>query len=103
MAEESPAGLKSDLVPNKSKFRRPKNRYKLINFLFIVPALILNLVFFIYPLINAFIMSFYKVPVLGDWTFIGLSNYIRLFDDPLFFSSLFFTLKYILLITIPLF
>lgn len=103
MAEESPAGLKSDLVPNKSKVRKPKNRYKLINFLFIVPALILNLVFFIYPLINAFIMSFYKVPVLGDWTFIGLSNYIRLFDDPLFFSSLFFTLKYILLITIPLF
>jgi multiple sugar transport system permease protein len=75
----------------------------LISLLFILPALLLNLVFFIYPLIQAFIMSFYDVPMLGEQTFIGLENYIKLFHDQVFWTSLLFTFKYILMITGPLF
>lgn len=78
-------------------------KYKLVHLGFVLPALVLNLVFFIYPLINAFIMSFHKVPMIGDWIFIGLDNYVKLMNDPAFWNSLLFTLKYILLLTIPLF
>lgn len=85
------------------KSKRFFKKYKLIHLLFVLPALVLNLVFFIYPLINAFTMSFYSVPMLGDWSFIGFDHYIKLFHDPTFWNALLFTFKYILLITVPLF
>ncbi|MED4599987.1 sugar ABC transporter permease [Paenibacillus validus] len=76
-----------------------KIRIKPVHLLFVLPAVLLNLIFFIYPLIRSLIMSFYNWPVLGEKTFIGLDNYIDLFKDKTYWSTLWFTLKYTLMVT----
>lgn len=83
----------------KSKF----TKNKMIGFIFILPALILNLVFFVYPLVQAFRMSFYKWPVLGEKDFLALSNYTDLFQDGQFWNALGFTFEYTIIVTPALF
>ncbi|MFH1526307.1 MAG: sugar ABC transporter permease [Bacteroidota bacterium] len=61
--------------------------------IFLSPALLAILIFFFIPVISAFIMSFtdFSIYALADWNyiqFIGLDNYFRLFDDPLFWIAL---------------
>lgn len=62
-------------------------------YLFLTPALSAILVFFFIPVIAAFIISFtdfdiYSVGDLSKVRFIGLRNYLKLFQDPLFWKSL---------------
>ncbi|MBX2975595.1 MAG: sugar ABC transporter permease [Ignavibacteriaceae bacterium] len=64
-----------------------------IALLFLSPALLSIFVFFFIPVIAAFIISFtdFDIYSLGDYsniTFIGFKNYIRLFNDELFWVSL---------------
>lgn len=65
---------------------RKKNFKKYEGFLWILPALILLLIFSYYPPLAAIYYS------LTDWdgaraSFIGLDNFIRLFKDPIFYKS----------------
>lgn len=57
-------------------------RKKSTVFLFIAPAIILFLVFFCYPVLRTFAMSFFNVDSMSSkistWTFAGLDNYIAL-------------------------
>jgi len=62
-------------------------------YFFLTPALSAIFIFFFVPVIAAFIMSFtdFDIYALGDLStvrFVGLNNYINLFDDPLFFTAL---------------
>jgi multiple sugar transport system permease protein len=62
-------------------------------YIFLAPALSAIFVFFFLPVIAAFIISFtdFDIYTLGDIStlrFIGIKNYIQLFDDPLFFTAL---------------
>ena len=62
-------------------------------FIFLSPALLAILIFFFIPVVSAFLMSFtdFSIYALADWRyiqFIGLDNYFKLFDDPLFWISL---------------
>lgn len=57
-------------------------------FLFVAPALILFLILVFYPLCQVVVKSFYNWNGLGTGTFIGIDNYIRLFDDTTFHTSL---------------
>ena len=51
--------------------------------IWIAPALILVLAFFIYPLINTIILSFQKTDQLGNVTgFVGFKNYVTVFTAP---------------------
>jgi len=88
---------------NKLAIKSVKNyfsqRSKLKGLFFILPALLLNIVFFIYPLFKAFIISFYKWPVLGPKIFLGFKNYINIFSDTVFWDSLYFTFKYTMMVT----
>lgn len=79
-----------------------KNKKKISNrditlFLFVIPAVALYLVFFIYPILNGLYYS------MTDWNgitkefdFIGLTNYINIIKDARFRGALFFTLTYAL-------
>ncbi|MEP7293240.1 MAG: sugar ABC transporter permease [Chloroflexota bacterium] len=67
--------------------------------LFVLPAVAFTLIFFIIPLIMAFVMSLHDWPLLGDHSFTGLENYVTLFSDRQFWNSLWFTTRYTLLIT----
>lgn len=78
---------------------RPKKRVRLGHVAFVLPAAFMILVFFVYPLVQAFVMSFYEWPVLGEKTFVGLANYADAFRDSTYLNSLWFTVEYTLLVT----
>lgn len=56
--------------------------------LFLAPALIAFLVFVINPIVQSIWVSFHQWDGLGDKTWVGLQNYIELFDDEIFYVSL---------------
>ncbi|MDY0388421.1 MAG: sugar ABC transporter permease [Methanolobus sp.] len=65
------------------------NIYKLSGYLFILPALFLFCVFVIYPAISSLYLSFRIISPFGDRSiFIGLKNYINLFQSNNYINSL---------------
>lgn len=58
---------------------------------FLSPIVIVYFVIFAYPTLRTFYMSFFKMQNLAtarsEWTFVGLSNYMELFKNPLFMTS----------------
>ncbi|WLR61474.1 carbohydrate ABC transporter permease [Guptibacillus hwajinpoensis] len=56
--------------------------------LFTAPALIIYLVYVIYPILSTLGYSFYSWDGTNDKTFIGLDNYVQLFNDAVFWTSL---------------
>ena len=86
----------------KSKTMSAVKKY-ITSYAFVLPAMILNLVLFLYPFMQTVVMSFYDWPILGAKKFILFDNYVRLFGDEQFIKSLVFTLKYALFVTPSLF
>lgn len=73
---------------------------------FIMPALILLVIFSILPILVAFVISFTDMNLisLGDFSalnFVGLDNYIAVLKDPLFLKSVSNTVVYVV-IGVPL-
>ncbi|HMN23351.1 MAG TPA: sugar ABC transporter permease [Ignavibacteriaceae bacterium] len=71
-------------------------------YIFLAPALSAIFIFFFLPVIAAFVMSFtdFDIYALGNLStvrFIGLDNYIKLFDDPLFYTALQNTFYFVIL------
>jgi multiple sugar transport system permease protein len=97
---ERPRALEGRRAP---KWPRPRKRIRPDHILFVLPAAVMILVFFVYPLARAFQMSFYEWPVLGDKTFVGLGNYVAAFRDGIYLNSLLFTAKYTLVVTPAIF
>ena len=83
--------------------RRSLVRRRFLNMGFVVPVLVINLVFFVYPLIRVIYMSLFNWQLLGNQKFIGLTNYLNAFKDQTFLNSLWFTARYALLVTPMLF
>ncbi len=68
---------------------------------FLAPALLAIGVFFFVPVIAAFVLSFtdfdiYSLSSLEFARFVGVKNYLRLFEDPLFWEALKNTLYFLL-------
>lgn len=57
---------------------------KLPRLLFLLPVLVLFLLFFIYPFIFTLTTSFTKWRGIGSMTFNGVDNYVRMLKDPTF-------------------
>ena len=75
----------------------PKSRENLTGYLFIAPWLIGFLVFTLGPFIQSFYLSFTRYNIVQPPKFIGLSNYrMMLFDDELFWKSLWVTIRFAL-------
>jgi multiple sugar transport system permease protein len=77
---------------NKTETLR-KNRHQAAAWLFLAPALIALAVFFVVPVFGALMMSFtdFDIYALGNLNavrFIGLENYSRVLDTPLFWTAL---------------
>lgn len=68
-------------------------------FLFLAPAVILAALFFFYPLFGVINMSLHKWAVLGTSKWLGLGNYRRLLEDPLFWQAMNNTVIYTLIVT----
>lgn len=74
--------------------------------MFLAPALILMMVFVVVPVAASFVISLtdFNIFALADWSnarFIGVDNYIRLFQDELFWKALGNTL-YFVAVGVPL-
>jgi multiple sugar transport system permease protein len=75
------------------------SRNKFVGFLYIAPAFLFVVAFTLYPLVQLFWMSLHNWSLLGGSRLIGFANYLRTFSDPIFWSALFFTLRYTLYLT----
>ena len=69
--------------------------------LLIVPFLAIYGLIFIYPTINMFVLSFTDAPLIGSGSFVGLSNYARLFHDPRLLVALWNTAYFVILSVVP--
>ncbi|WP_434564679.1 carbohydrate ABC transporter permease [Thermoanaerobacterium thermosaccharolyticum] len=74
---------------------------KRIGLLYIMPWLIGLLIFTIYPFVSSLILSFTNYNIINSPKFIGLSNYINMFHDNIFKTSLLATIEFVI-ITVPL-
>ena len=70
-------------------------------YIFVLPYVIFFLAFVAYPLVFSFVLMFHRWNLVSPMEWVGLKNFIRLVQDPLFFRSLFNTLTF-LAIHIPL-
>lgn len=69
-------------------------------FLFLLPAVIIIFSFSYYPILSIFNLSFFKWENLSpERTFIGLQNYINLFQNPRFWNSIKVTSIYTVSVT----
>lgn len=57
-------------------------------YLFILPGAGIFLLWTVYPLVDAFVMSFYHWNLLAPSQFVGLDNYRRALADPVFWQAL---------------
>jgi arabinosaccharide transport system permease protein len=79
---------------------------KLAPYVFILPFILVFLIFFISPMVNTVIMSFQNI-LPGSKEFIGTQNYTKLLGDKVFFVAVANSVKYmigtlLLLIPIPM-
>lgn len=63
----------------------------------ILPALIGFLLFMLWPTINGIWLSFTDYNLLTPANFVGLTNYERMFADPIFWNAAAVTLQYVLI------
>ncbi|GAA3406106.1 sugar ABC transporter permease [Paenibacillus hodogayensis] len=76
-------------------------RYVLKPLLFLLPALVLYAVFFVYPFVYTLFLSFHEWDMISpDRTFVGLDNFRQLLHDETFWTVLKNTVRYVLM-TLP--
>lgn len=83
------------------KFSRIVDSEAFVGYVAIFPALLLATVFFLLPMVSAFVLGFFKWSGLGTAKFVGMANYTYLFSEPLFYKSISATFLF-LFITVPL-
>lgn len=74
-------------APTKWWRSRVERRKLGLGLIFISPWIIGLLAFTLYPIIWTVYLSFHRYSGFGDMTYIGIDNYTRMLDDPLFSKS----------------
>lgn len=73
--------------PARSSWWR-RNQQIVTPWLFLTPGIIMFLAYVIIPIFQSFWLSFYEWDGLGEKIWLGFANYIELFDDEAFYTSL---------------
>lgn len=68
-----------------------------IAMVFLIPSFIGFFGFFAWPALRGIYLSFTEYDMLRDPVWIGFDNYVKIFQDPIFFNSIWVTLEYVLL------
>ena len=71
-------------------------------FWFLAPYFFLFFIFFLLPALTIIPMSFTRWNILSDPVFVGIENYLRMFEDKWFWKAVFNTFYYTILVTIQL-
>ncbi len=83
LASATPAAAAAGDAPGKGGYRR-RWRYML----FALPAMVVILAVILFPWAFTLYLSAHDWPVVGDPTFVGLGNYLQLFNDSRFIESI---------------
>ena len=67
---------------------------------FLLPTLAAFIIGFIWPFIWGIYLSFHKFTTISKTTFVGLANYVKVFDDATFVNAFWFTAKFTIVSTI---
>ena len=67
---------------------------------FLLPTLAAFIIGFIWPFIWGIYLSFHKFTTISKTTFVGLSNYVKVFEDTTFVNAFWFTAKFTIVSTI---
>lgn len=95
-----PAKANQNIYLAKNSSRKLRTKKAIIGWSFITVSTILICLFYFYPMIQALIMSFHTGNGMNQ-TFVGIDNYVRLFKDPVFLTTVKNTVIY-LIIQVPL-
>ncbi|MFJ4265932.1 carbohydrate ABC transporter permease [Paenarthrobacter nicotinovorans] len=80
--------------PASAPRQRKGKRVEPIFYLFLLPSLVLFTLAITVPGVIGIFFSFTDSIGIGDWEFVGLTNYIALFSDPAILQSYLFTLGF---------
>lgn len=84
-----------DKVVKKSSKKLKGIENSFTGYLFIMPQLILFIIFILYPIIEGFRMSLFRA-TYAEEIFVGLGNYRELFSDPVFIKSILNTVMFVI-------
>lgn len=71
----------------KNRLAKIRIRESIISYAFLAPALIFFISFVLIPMGMGVVTSFFKY-TMKDFEFVGFTNYMRMFQDPVWFKSL---------------
>lgn len=86
-------GTSAQTVSRRSMYWRKQG----LAYLFLLPALLVFTLVTWYPILNTILYSFQKVNLAGPQGWVGFSNYVRMFGNPVFYIAWKNTLIYVLL------
>lgn len=86
---------------NKKGFLKTLKEYR-VAYVYIAPFYILFAIFGLFPMVAGLLLSFFRWDGLGEMHFLGLGNYINLFQDTLFWKALSNTLVIGIIAHIPI-
>jgi multiple sugar transport system permease protein len=92
---------KKDTLMVQTEKRQNHTQHIVAAWIFLAPAMAAIAVFFVVPVLSAVVMSFtdFDIYALGNLSyvrFVGFSNYIRIFETPLFWTALKNTFYFVL-------
>jgi multiple sugar transport system permease protein len=85
--------------PPKLNYRR---KLAITGFLFVVPSLAFFAAFAFWPMINAFYLSFFEYDLLTPKEWVGIQQYVDLFQSKVFINSLKTTIIYAFAYAVPI-
>jgi multiple sugar transport system permease protein len=87
-------------LTRKERLRRNWNKYGLV-YIFLIPILIHFAIFQLFPIVFSFVLTFTNWPVIGEPKFIGMKNWLALFNDPLAWKAIWNTIKFSFYYIVP--
>ena len=82
----------------KKRMSRKKRSQMLYGYLMIAPLAVGLGVFYFYPFFKVFYDSFHVVGAFNKTSWAGISNYVTMFKDPVMWSTLWNTFRYVIVI-----
>ncbi|CUQ22975.1 sn-glycerol-3-phosphate transport system permease protein ugpA [Turicibacter sanguinis] len=104
MEQQSMISTKIKFVDKEqvSKKKKVKLISKVEPFLYLTPAFAVFMVFVFYPFVKTIILSLSQTNLRGEIkSFVGVENFIELFQSPEFYNSVIVTFKFVLLVATP--
>lgn len=86
----------------RHRHRTWSRREARIGYLLVAPALAFVAIFILYPLGYGAFISFTNYPLVGPYHYVGGANYNALVHDSTFIHSIYFTVEYTAIVTLPI-